>query len=324
MQVEQNIKENSLKVKVPVYTTEVIENPNDLFGGMQYSNMIDYAKKKIEDFNSVGQSIRIGKSDKTIITEISNVTYKEFSLSEIPYLLIRLSAYELNDNDRTVITNEKIKLSPNDKVGHENNFFILFPSINGIVEEGKSIQQWFVFIYEEPNKIGSELIRVVKRFLRIVMDMPVKNIKPAKLLEELEKQSSYPTVELTLTSISNELDEINVIAKEYAVSSYMRKAQIIRYEKMPKKSLIELVTNNSFFKNLYKIKTCVIKTGGKKDFKYKAELNEANEELNEKAEEIFNMSFEISQAEKENLYQPEFITSKISDVIKNYLASYNG
>ncbi|MBL7773622.1 MAG: hypothetical protein JNM95_12220 [Chitinophagaceae bacterium] len=323
MQEQQNKKESTLKVKVPVYTTEVIENPNDLFGGMQYSNMIEYARKKIDDFNVSGESIKIGKSDKTIITEISNITSQEFALNNIPYLLIRLSAYELNDNDRTVITKETIKLSPSDKVGHENNYFILFPSINGLAEEGKSIQQWFVFIYEEPNKIGSELIRVVKRFLRIVMDMPVKNIKPAKLLEELEKQNNYPTVELTLTAISNDIDEINIIAQEYAVSSYMRKAQVIRYEKMPKKDLIELVTNNTFFKNIFKIKTCVIKTGGKKDFKYKAELDEANEELNEKAEEIFNMSFEISQAEKEDLYKPEFITTKISDVIKNYLTSYN-
>jgi hypothetical protein len=320
---QDNNKESGLRVKIPVYTTEIIENPNDLFGGLQYSNMIEYAKKKIDDFNLSGKPVQIGKAEKTAITEISNAVYEQFALGTTPYLLIRVAAFELNVNDRTVITSEKIKLNPNDKVGHENNYFILFPSINGLVEKGKSIQQWFVFIYEEPNKTGSELIKIVKRFLKNVLNTPVKNIKPAKLIEELELQQKYPSVELTLTTTSNDIDELSVIEQQYVVSSYLRKSQVIRYENIPKNSLIELVTNNAVFRKLYKIKTCVIKTGGKRDFKHKVEFEELGDAWSEKAEEIFNMSFPLTQEEKEKLYNHDFINAKLADVIKNYLTSYS-
>jgi hypothetical protein len=70
-------KEKSYVIKVPVYTTEIFERPNDMFGGVAIPDMVNFLKKKINKFKIDKGSISYENRNKTKNTVINNIDFTE-------------------------------------------------------------------------------------------------------------------------------------------------------------------------------------------------------------------------------------------------------
>jgi glutamyl-tRNA reductase len=72
-------KQKSYNIKVPVYTTEIIESKNDLFG-ITYAEIITAIKSKIEDPNK--DSGEITKISKNVVNKILNIPIQNITRTD--------------------------------------------------------------------------------------------------------------------------------------------------------------------------------------------------------------------------------------------------
>lgn len=89
---------------------------------------------------------------------------------------------------------------------------------------------------------------------------------------------------------------------------------------MPLETMEQLLSDTSEDEEYQRKDTRIIV--GKKEYRItKEQIKEANEELRETAEKIFNATSAISQSElEEKVHNPEFMIDKLSAVLTNYLS----
>lgn len=90
---------------------------------------------------------------------------------------------------------------------------------------------------------------------------------------------------------------------------------------MPLETMEQLLSDTSEDEEYQRKDTRIIV--GKKEYRItKEQIKEANEELRETAEKIFNATSAISQSElEEKVHNPEFMIDKLSAVLTNYLSN---
>lgn len=154
-------KEKSYNIKVPVYTTEIIEESNCLFG-ITRTEMIEAIKTKIANFQSELSFENRNKTKKTVINKIECT---EHMLGTTPSLLLQISAYNTNLYDGYFEAEEKIEFQIDNKIGNDTNFMLIYPIINGLSQNNYT-RYFLILVYEDPNKDGGELLKISKSLFK--------------------------------------------------------------------------------------------------------------------------------------------------------------
>lgn len=308
-------KEKSYIIKVPVYTTEITDNPKDLFGGITYADMTSYIIRKLKLFQESKFVVSSDNRNKTIKTEIETIDYFEYNIGEIPSVLLKIKAYTTNLYDGYFeAEDEKITFEKENKLGSENNFLLLYPVIDGVINRG---YHFLVLVYDDPHKRGDELLKTSKLVLKDVLNTPVRNLKLQSVLEELRKYPSIPELQVKYSAVRYDENLVDSQYEEYAINSgVFRKQKEDKFKNMPFEKVEDLL--NDPLKDDYQKKEAKISVE-RKEFKITKELlNEAKEEFRDTAEKVFNSKTEITEEQLKSLYEPEFIIEKLIPIIENY------
>jgi hypothetical protein len=308
-------KQKSYNIKVPVFTTEIIEERNMLFS-ITYTDMISAIKGKIDNFKS---DLSFENRNKTKKTVVNKIAYTEHTLDNIPCLLLQISAYGTNLLDGYFEAEQKIEFKKDNKIGSENNFVLIYPIINGLAQNNYT-RYFLILVYEDPNKDSGELLKISRNVVNKILNIPIQNIKLPTILEELEKIHTIPELQVRYFGMNNSQDDVDVKYRSYLQSGKIKKTKEQFFKNMPFDCLSDLL-NETDNNGEYQSKTTKLIIG-KKEYKISKELiNEASDTLKETAEMIFNATTSITQEELEKIYQTDFIVEKLSAILQNYLSS---
>ncbi len=313
---KEEAKVKTYAIKVPVYTSEPFDRPNDLFG-VTHEHMIKWAINKIDLYKKNPTKISRNKRNKVQKKEIDTVSYFRNKIGDVPVLLIKISAYNTNLYDGYVEIGEKITLQHDNKLGSDNNFLLLYPHIIGI-DINTFKYQWFILIYEDPNKDNSEIVSTAKLVLDKILNISFANIKLPEVLEELHKIDKIPELVLKFSTISYDDNEVDVKYRTYLTRSRLRKQKEENFKNLPVGSTEEIINDHSYEDEFQKRE---VRIGvGKKEYKITREQRmDAQDSVSQLVEEIFNYNIAITEQEMKDIYKPEFIISKLTDVITDYL-----
>jgi hypothetical protein len=308
-------KQKSYNIKVPVYTTEIIESTNDLFG-ITYAEMITAIKSKIDNFQSELSFENRNKTKKNVIYKIE---YTEQNIGDVPSLLLQIFAYSTNLYDGYFEAEEKITFQKENKIGSDTNFILLYPVINGL-SQNNYIRYFLVLVYEDPNKDSGEITKISKNVVNKILNIPIQNIKLPTILDELKSISTIPELQVRYFGINNADNEVDVKYREYLQCGKIKKTKENSFKNMPFDTLHSLLDETDETGEYQRKETKLVV--GKKEYRISKELfNEASESLKETAEKIFNATTSVTQDELEKIYHTDFMIEKLSAVLQNYLTT---
>lgn len=310
---EENFK--TYEIKMPVYTTQVMENEHGFFD-MNYSDMVQILKNQLSSFKF---PLSISSRYKTIITVINDVLPIDVNIGEVPSLLLQISSYKTNMYGGYFEGPEKIDIDRNCKLGNDTNYVLFYPQIVGV---GDSTYSCFflMVVYEDPHKETGSVSKLAKDVSRLVLKQPVRNIKKSIILKELERIGVVPELNVRYFSIEDSSDNVGLKYRQYIVKSSLKSEDERNFKNMPFETAQDLLNDCEDETNIfYKKKETRIRWG-KVEYKITRKMiEEAEGELKETAEKIFNASESISQEELDNkIYDQSFMLEKMTLVINNY------
>lgn len=322
----ENDGEKYYDIKIPVYTTELIED-----AGTTYSKMIDSLILKLADTSTLLESEGVGKRNKTQRRKINGIEpFKIEKDDEVPMLLLKTSASLTNFYDGFILDEQgkKERLKTKNGVGSDTNFMLFYPYIQGIVKENFR-SQWIILIYEDPNKEHKDIIETSKIVLNF-LNLNVKNIKPKAIIEELSSKSVVEDFEIRInTTVFDENDPFTNL-EEYLISTQFRKDELYKYKNVPSNMVVEIIRDFNLkaldgllkgkFKKILKIIT------GKKEFnitqEYDEELNDNQRIIKEAADELYNATSRVYESDlTQNIYDQTFVVNKLKAVLTNYIST---
>ncbi len=312
-----NKKEKSYKIKVPVYSSELLENVKGLFGGHSYNDMINYLDDKLNNYTQKKPKLSRKKRNKVKEIEIQNIEKIEGFIGETPIRLFKISAYNTNLIDGYVETKEKITLTKNDKLGSDTNFMLLYPKIIGL-NENEYQYQWKILLYEDPTKENRELVSVCKIVLEKVFKIKICNIKLDRVLKILKEKKVISELTMQFNSQSNDENEVETKLRKYLVNANLKKIKCENFENVPFNEVEEIISDKNY-ESEYQKRTIKF-LFNKKEIKLTNEFQEAKEIIKETVEEIFNSEIIIHESEIESLFHTKFILEKLSPIIQEYLS----
>ena len=117
-------------IKVPVHLAFMYEEKDSLFFSNKY-DMINFVKDKIDSYK---EPVIVRTRNKTKTTVISTINYKELSIGDTPILLLTIEAFDTNVSGKYLEqeANRKVDITPNHKLGSDNNVFMIYPVIKGL------------------------------------------------------------------------------------------------------------------------------------------------------------------------------------------------
>lgn len=318
--MDSSDKPKEYLIKIPVYTSELIEKPQDLFGGVSYHDMVSHIKKRIDEYNSQPNKVTSDKRNKTKKKGIDKVDYFDYQFGDVPALLIQISAHNTNLHDGYLETSTKIPFEKDFKVGSDNNFILLYPIINGI-DNSNYEYYWIVLVYEDIEKENGELISTVKLVLKKILGINVANIKLPEVLEELRKMGVVPELQLRLTSISFDDNEVDTKFRTYLTESKVKRQSVDKFRDLPYDTTVDLINEELEKEGHQKVEVKVL--WGKKVYNItKEQMNDARNSIKQTAEEIFNETSAITELDLPQIYNRDFIIERLKPVLNNYLTSY--
>jgi hypothetical protein len=310
-------KEKTYKIKVPVYSSELLGNEKGLFGGHSYEDMINYLDKKLTKYTETKPKLSRKKRNKVKEIEIQNIEKIEGFIGEIPIRLFQISAYNTNLIDGYVETKEKITLTKNDKLGSDTNFMLLYPRIIGL-NESEYQYQWKILLYEDPTKENRELVSICKIVLEKVFEIKICNIKLDRVLKLLKDKKVISELTMQFNSQSNDDNEVETKLREYLVKSNLKKIRFENFKNVPFKE-VEKIISDKDYESEYQKRTIKF-SFNKKEIKLTNEFQEAKETIKDTVEEIFNSEIIVNESEIDSLFHTEFILEKLSPIIQEYLS----
>ena len=310
-------KEKTYRIKIPVYSSELLKDKKGLFNGHTYKDMIAFLDRKLKLYNENKPKLSKKKRNKVKEIEIQNIEKIESVIGEVPVRLFKISAYNTNLIDGYVETKEKITLTKDDKLGSETNFMLLYPRIIGLDEEVYQYQ-WKILLYEDPSKENRELVSICKTVLEKVFEIKVCNIKLDRVLKLLKDKKIISELSMQFNSQTNDENEVETNFKQYLVNSRLKKIKLENFEDIPFES-VESLINDTEYENEYqkRVLKFIFKN---KEIKITNEYVEAKEIIKDTVEEIFNSEIKISESEIDSLFKTEYIMEKMSPVIQEYLS----
>lgn len=310
-------KEKSYNIKIPVYTTTMLDQSVGLFDNVSYGDMIQMIKTKLNDFK---QPISFSNRNKTKKTVISKISYQDIQIGKTPTLLLQISAFNTNIYDGYFEANEKIQITKDNKLGSDTNFVLLYPRIKGLSTETYTCF-FLMLVYEDPTKDNGEVCKLAKILVNRILNIPIENIKLPMIFDELKDISTIPELQIHYRSISEVENDIDIKYREYLQGGRLEKKKDRLFKDIPRKTMEELLADTTDDEDYQQKDTRIVI--GKKEYRIKKELvNEASEELKETAEKIFNASSAITQTELDTkIHDTNFMIDKLKGVLTNYLSN---
>ncbi|MDR0961955.1 MAG: hypothetical protein LBM62_05280 [Mediterranea sp.] len=322
-QKKENMEQKGVvyNIKVPVYTTEIVEDSsNDLFGGHTVFDMIAYVERKINDYSQSSDKKRYANKNKTKLTVIDNIQLSDKKQGEDTYLLLKISAYTTNYHDGFIDTGEKKALTKDSKIGSDTNFVMLYPKIDG-VSSTKFKRYFLVLVYEDPTKNNEDISKIAKIVMNQILNKPTANIKLPTILDEIKsKWRTIPELQIKCSGIRN-YDNDNSKYVEYCIGGKLSKQKTLSYRELPTKDLEDIMTISKEEKEEFQKKE-IRMISGKTEYRVTKDLlKEAEGIFDEAGEKIFNMQTSITQEElDEKVHDEDFVFSKLIPIVSNYLS----
>lgn len=317
-QTRNSDKTKVYSIKMPVYTTSMIDKEEGLFGKATYEDMITFLKNRLSSFSSPISTDNRNKTKKTVISKIKST---QVAIGDVPTLLLQINAFNTNLYDGYFEGNEKINFTRDNKIGSDSNYVLFYPRIVGLAE-GKYTCYFLMLVYEDPTKDSGEVSRIAKIVSNKILNVPIQNIKMSMILEELKAIKEVPELSVRYFSLTEAENGVDVKYASYLDSSKLKKEETRNFKNMPMDTMRELISDTSEDGNYQKKETWI--RLGRHEYKISKQLiAEAGEELKETAEKIFNATSVVTQQElEEKIHDKDFMIEKMSDVISNYISSY--
>lgn len=317
-QTRNSDKTKVYSIKMPVYTTSMIDKEEGLFGKATYEDMITFLKNRLSSFSSPISTDNRNKTKKTVISKIKST---QVAIGDVPTLLLQINAFNTNLYDGYFEGNEKINFTRDNKIGSDSNYVLFYPRIVGLAE-GKYTCYFLMLVYEDPTKDSGEVSRIAKIVSNKILNVPIQNIKMSMILEELKAIKEVPELSVRYFSLTEAENGVDVKYASYLDSSKLKKEETRNFKNMPMDTMRELISDTSEDGNYQKKETWI--RLGRREYKISKQLiAEAGEELKETAEKIFNATSVVTQQElEEKIHDKDFMIEKMSDVIYNYISSY--
>ena len=306
-------------IKMPVYTTSMMDDVEGLFGKTTYEELISFLKGRLSSFVSPISTDNRNKTKKTVISKINSI---EVSIGDVPALLLQINAFNTNLYDGYFEGNEKINFTRDNKIGSDSNYVLFYPRIVGL-SAGKYTRYFLMLVYEDPTKDSGEVSRIAKIVANKILNIPIQNIKMSMILDELKAINTIPELSVRYYSLTESDNNVDVKYASYLNSMKLKKEETRNFKDMPVDTMTELMSDTSEDGNYQKKETWI--RWGRREYKISKQLiAEAGEELKETAEKIFNATSVITQNElEEKIHDVEFMIEKMSGVISNYISSYD-
>lgn len=302
-------------IKMPVYTTSVIEKKKDLFGKVTFPDMISLLKKRLESFSN---PISTNNRNKTKEMVISKIQPFDVFIGDVPSLLLQINAFNTNLYDGYFEGSQKINFSKENKIGSNSNFILFYPRIIGL-DENNYTCYFLMLAYEDPTKDTGEVSKLAKIIANKILNIPVHNIKMALILKELEAIGNIPELSVKYYSLTTAENNIGTKYAKYLSNTKLKKEEVRNFKDMPFETVEQLITDPSEDGNYQKKETKILHD--KREYKIsKSLIGEAGEVLNETVEKIFNAQSSITQEELEYIHNQDFMIEKMEAVISNYIA----
>lgn len=317
-QTRNSNKTKVYSIKMPVYTTSMIDKEEGLFGKATYEDMITFLKNRLASFSSPISTDNRNKTKKTVISKINPT---QVTIGDVPALLLQINAFNTNLYDGYFEGNEKINFTRDNKIGSDSNYVLFYLRIVGLAE-GKYTCYFLMLVYEDPTKDSGEVSRIAKIVSNKILNVPIQNIKMSMILEELKAIKEVPELSVRYFSLTEAENGVDVKYASYLDSSKLKKEETRNFKNMPMGTMRDLMSDTSEDGNYQKKETWI--RLGRREYKISKQLiAEAGEELKETAEKIFNATSAVTQQELETkIHDKDFMIEKMSDVISNYISSY--
>lgn len=300
-------------IKVPVFTSERINRESGLFP-ITYQQVIEGAIPLINAHNISTDVVSFDRRNKTIRKIIGNIKCEKRELGNIPYLLLKISAYNTNWEGCLITSQEEtVQIENNDKIGSDNNFVMLYPQVIGI--ENQTIF-WVILVYDDPKKDSLDNISTAKLVLTKILNQPVKSVKLPTVLEEIKESGLLPQIKMNLSSIKFDEDNAGAKYEQYCISAKSFKKEEYEYNNMPINQIEELIKSplDDWSHRMIKL---ILR---KKEYKITQDIKDnAQNAINELVEQFFNHEIKVNEEELNDIYNVEFVVSKLQYVLELYL-----
>ena len=312
---EQQPKEKTYQIKVPVYTTSMLDKEVGLFEDVTYDEMIKFAKNKIENYTFPLSS---PTRNKTLMTVIEGIKVEEVAMGCDKALLLQISAYDTNFYDGYFEGEKRITITKENKIGRDSYYVLLVPRKKGLTAESYTCY-FLLFVYEDPTKQSGVVSRLAKLVVREIIQVPVENIKLPIIMQELKDHKTIPDLQIRYLSMYEAENNVDVKFVPYLQGSKLEKQKTRNFKDMPFDVMTELLKDKSDDED-YQTKKTSIKVG-KTEYRIKSYINEAKEEMKETGEKIFNFAIGVNQTELDTkIHDNGFILEKLQAVLTNYLS----
>ena len=311
-------KPKTYNIKMPVFTTHMMDYVEGFLKRVTYDEMISYLKGKLANYTLPISSDNRNKTKKTVI---SKIIPSDVKIGDVPALLLQINAFNTNLYDGYFEGSERIQFTRDNKIGSESNFVLFYPRINGL-SPGHYTCYFLMLAYEDPTKDSGEVSKLAKIVAKQILNVPVQNIKISMILDELKSIGDIPELRIKYYSLTESDNNVDVKYASYLTKTSLKREEIRNFKNMPFTTMESLISDSSEDGNYQKKEITIL--GGKKEYKISKQLiAEAGEELSETAEKIFNAITAITQDELEHkIHNRDFIIEKMSSVISNYIAGY--
>lgn len=125
-------KPKTYNIKMPVYTTSMMDQEEGMFGRVSYPEMIQFLKSRLSKFTLPISYDNRNKTKKTVISKIKST---EVKIGDVPALLLQINAFNTNLYDGYFEGSEKIKITRDNKIGSDSNYILFYPRIAGLTEK---------------------------------------------------------------------------------------------------------------------------------------------------------------------------------------------
>ena len=311
-------KPKTYNIKMPVYTTSMMDQEEGMFDRVSYPEMIQFLKSRLSKFTFPISYDNRNKTKKTVISKIKST---EVKIGDVPALLLQINAFNTNLYDGYFEGSEKIKITRDNKIGSDSNYVLFYPRIAGLTEKNYTCY-FLMLVYEDPTKDSGEVSRLAKIVASKILNVPVQNIKLQMILQELKAIGKIPELSVKYYSLTESENNVDVKYASYLDRTKLKKEEFRNFKNMPFETMQELIADTSEDGNYQKKETSIFH--GKREYRISKQLiSEAGEELSETAEKIFNATSAITQDElEEKLHDQDFMVEKMSAVISNYISGY--
>lgn len=225
----QKVKETEYLLKIPAYISK--RTTDSKLVKKSYREMIEDIKQLVNNYIKLPEDQKVIQQRKAKMhsRQIDYIECIDYVYGNIPAVLLRISEHKtgLNGYVESVIRKD---IEPDDKVGSENNFVLLYPVIES--KNGEDSNFWYIFVYDDPRKEDGDILDTVKLVIKKVLNLKTEHIKPRKLSEDLKKSSKINNMLVKYVTQYKKSDD-DTSLKDYHVSTSVTETYNSSYTNIP-------------------------------------------------------------------------------------------